>query len=106
MKKNQNLFTRSVPPLLFVLIVPRSSQYDPSVEFILTKEGLRACLRDISAIRRLFNDAVSDLPSAICHWAENRESKRQCDSANWSNYSASVFVSATSGFGAQPAELV
>jgi hypothetical protein len=48
---------------------------------------LRAGWRDISVIRRLFNDAVSDLPSAICHWAENRERERQCDSANWSNCS-------------------
>jgi hypothetical protein len=37
MKKNQNLFTRSVPPLLFVLIVSRSSQYD-------LREGLRLAL--------------------------------------------------------------
>jgi hypothetical protein len=61
MKKNQNIFI--LPPLFFVLIVPRSSQYDPSAEFTLNRvEGLRAGLRDISAIRRLFNDAVSDLP--------------------------------------------
>jgi hypothetical protein len=57
MKKNQNLFTRSVPPLLFVLIVPRSSQYDSSAEFTVSEaELLRAGLRDISAIRRALND--------------------------------------------------